>query len=232
VRRLSASLALLNLGEIARKRGDFARASALLEEALATVRANEMTWGIANILTMLGHLARGQQEYARAKARYRESLAIYQRLGNATYTAWCLEGIAAVAGAEQRYAHATMLYAAAATLRHAAQTPLPPTEQEEVDTVVMTARAELDEPRRTTALRWSLSKPRLTVSVGALLTCHMFSKRLLLFYRLTPLLTRDNFSLVRKNFCQEHPLNLFIVVYTAIRHYGQTIILISGLSQR
>src|SRR6266542_1259042 len=139
------SLPLLNLGEIARKRGDFARASALLEEALATVRANEMTWGIANILTMLGHLARQQQEYARAKARYRESLALYYGLGNATYTAWCLEGIAAVAGAEQRYAHATRLLAAAAALRQAAQTPLPPTEQEEVDTVVMTARAELDE---------------------------------------------------------------------------------------
>ena len=93
----------------------------------------------------LGHLARQQHENARAKERYQESLALYHALGNATYTAWCLEGIAAVAGAEQRYAHATRLLAAAAALRAAAQTPRPPTEQEEVDKLVMTARAELDE---------------------------------------------------------------------------------------
>ncbi len=138
-------LALLNLGELARKRGDAARATECLEEALANVRAIDMTWGIANILTLLGHLARGQQDYERAKVRYRESLALYHRLGNATYTAWCLEGIAAVACAEGRYQHATRLCAAAAVLRVAAQTPLPPTEQDDFDQVVMTARAELDE---------------------------------------------------------------------------------------
>jgi predicted ATPase/DNA-binding XRE family transcriptional regulator len=139
------SLALLNLGELARTRGDVARATAFLEEALADARAIDMTWGIANILTLLGHLARGQQDYARAKVRYRESLALYHRLGNATYTAWCLEGIAAVACAEGRYQQATRLCAAAAALRVAAQTPLPPAEQDDFDKVVMTARAELDE---------------------------------------------------------------------------------------
>jgi predicted ATPase/DNA-binding XRE family transcriptional regulator len=139
------SLALLNLGELARKQGDVARATECLEEALADVRAIDMTWGIANILTLLGHLARGQQDYERAKVRYRESLTLYHRLGNATYTAWCLEGIAAVACAEGSYQHATRLCAAAAALRLAAQTPLPPAEQDDFDKVVMTARAELDE---------------------------------------------------------------------------------------
>ncbi len=139
------SLALLNLGELARKRGDVVRATEFLEEALANVRAIDMTWGIANILTLLGHLARQQQDYEHAKVRYRESLALYHRLGNATYIAWCLEGIAAVACAEGSYQHATRLCAAAAALRVAAQTPLPPTEQDDFDKVVMTARAELDE---------------------------------------------------------------------------------------
>src|SRR6266487_2990140 len=117
----------------------------VLDEALALVRVYEMTWGIANILTLLGHLAREQQDHEQAKGRYRESLTIYQRLGNATYTAWCLEGIAAVACAEESYERATRLAAAAAVLRSAAHTPLPPTEQEDVDKVVMTAHAELDE---------------------------------------------------------------------------------------
>jgi len=148
------SLALLNLGELARKRGDVARATECLEEALADVRARDMTWGIANILTLLGHLARGQQDYERAKVRYRESLVLYHRLGNATYTAWCLEGIAAVACAEGRNARATRLCAAAAALRSTAQTPLPPTEQDDFDKVVMTARAELDE--RTFTEEWKI----------------------------------------------------------------------------
>jgi predicted ATPase/DNA-binding XRE family transcriptional regulator len=139
------SLALLNLGELARKRGDIARATECLEEALADVRAIDMTWGIANILTLLGHLARWQQDYEHAKVRYRESLALYHRLGNATYIAWCLEGIAAVACTEGSYQHATRLCAAAAALRVAAQTPLPPAEQDDFDKVVMTARAGLDE---------------------------------------------------------------------------------------
>jgi tetratricopeptide (TPR) repeat protein len=139
------SLALLNLGEIARKRGDIVRATAFLEEALAMTRAIELTWGIANILTLLGHLARQQHNFERAKERYRESLAIYQQLSNATYTAWCLEGIAALACAEGSYRHTARLCAAAAVLRLKAQTPLPPTEQDDFDKVVMTARAELDE---------------------------------------------------------------------------------------
>jgi predicted ATPase/DNA-binding XRE family transcriptional regulator len=138
-------LALLNLGEIARKRGEVVHATNFLEEALALVRSNEMTWGIANILTLLGHLAREQQDYEQAKRRYRESLTIYQRLGNATYTAWCLEGIASVACVQGSYERATRLAAAAAVLRAGAHTPLPPAEQDDFDKVVMTARAEVDE---------------------------------------------------------------------------------------
>lgn len=145
---------LLNLGELARKRGDVARATEFLEEALADVRALDMTWGIANNLTLLGHVARGQQDYKRAKVRYRESLALYHKLGNVTYSAWCLEGIAAVACAEGSYQHATRLCAAAAALRVAAQTPLPPTEQDDFDKVVMTARAELNE--RTFTEEWRI----------------------------------------------------------------------------
>jgi hypothetical protein len=139
---------------LARKRGDLARAGEFLDEALASVRAVDMTWGIANILTLLGHLARQQQDYGRAKVRYRESLALYHRLGNATYIAWCLEGIAAVACAQGSCQQAIRLCAAAAALRVAAQTPLPPTEQEDFDQVVMTARAELDE--QTFSEEWTI----------------------------------------------------------------------------
>lgn len=137
------ALALLNLGELARKRGEVARATTLLEEALACVRAIELTYGIANVLTLLGRLARQQGDYARAKGRYGESLALYHQLGNATFTAWCLEGVAGVAGAEGDHRRAARLCAAA--LRALARTPLPPGEQDDVDRSVLTARAELAE---------------------------------------------------------------------------------------
>jgi tetratricopeptide (TPR) repeat protein len=138
-------LVVLNLGEIARKRGDLERAGDYLEEALALVRTNDMTWGIANTLTLLGRLACQQHFYDRAKVRYQESLELFRRLGNATYIAWCLEGVAALADAGQRYDHVARLCAAAAVLRTKANTPLPPAEQEDIDRIVMTSRAELGE---------------------------------------------------------------------------------------
>ncbi len=138
-------LALFNLAEIARKQGDVARATELLEEILAHARAIEMTWGIANALNLLGNLARQQQDYGRAKVRYRESLALYRRFGNATYIALCLESIAAIACAERHFERAARLCAAAAVLRMRAHTPLPPSEQEDFDKIVMTTRAELNE---------------------------------------------------------------------------------------
>jgi predicted ATPase/DNA-binding XRE family transcriptional regulator len=47
------SLALFNLGEIARQRGDLAAATAYVERGLAQVRSMRMEWGIANMLTVL-----------------------------------------------------------------------------------------------------------------------------------------------------------------------------------
>jgi hypothetical protein len=125
--------------------GDVVRATALLEEVLASGRAIGLTWGIANVCTLLGHLACHQQNYAVAKARYRESLALYRTLGNATYIAWCLEGYAAALCAEEHYAQATRLCAAAVALREKVQTPLPPAERETFEQTITTSKAVLDE---------------------------------------------------------------------------------------
>jgi hypothetical protein len=94
---------------------------------------------------LLGHLARAQQDYPLARARYRESLELYRTLSNPTYTAWCLEGMAALDCAGHHYERATQLCAAAAALRLQEQTPLPPAEQGPFDQTVMAARAALDE---------------------------------------------------------------------------------------
>ena len=52
-------LALLNLGELARKRGEYRTCHCVTGRSSRHGRAPlSMTWGIANILTLLGHLAR------------------------------------------------------------------------------------------------------------------------------------------------------------------------------
>ncbi|MDQ6662169.1 MAG: tetratricopeptide repeat protein, partial [Chloroflexota bacterium] len=138
--------ALSGLADVARMRGDVARATALLEEALDSVQAVGMTWDIPIMTTLLGHLARQQQNYPLAKARYREALVLYRAFSSPTYIASCLEGYAATACAEGHYAQAIRLCAAAATLREQTQTPLPLAERETCEQVIATARAVLDGP--------------------------------------------------------------------------------------
>ncbi len=143
--KLARGVALMNLASIALAHRDFPRAQMLLEEGLEEARAEQMDWGIANASTMLGHIAREQQQYALARSRYRESLPVYRAFGNLSYTAMCLEGIAALACAEGHYEQAVRLCAHAAALRLKAQTPLPPREQKAFENVVSLARSALGE---------------------------------------------------------------------------------------
>ena len=137
----SMSHALANLGNLAQARGDLAEAADHFEQN----RAEQFNWGIANASTMLGQIAREQQQYALARSRYRESLPLYHAFGNLSYTAMCLEGIAALACAEGHYEQAVRLCAHAAALRMKAQTPLPPREQKAFENVVSMARSALGE---------------------------------------------------------------------------------------
>jgi tetratricopeptide (TPR) repeat protein len=140
------SRALFHLADAARMRGDVARATALLEEALALALASGMTWDIPIMPTLLGHLASLQNNYPVAKARYREALVLYRTFSSPTYTAGCLEGYAAALCAEGSYAQATRLCAHASALREQTHTELSPAEREAFEQVVTTARAALDKP--------------------------------------------------------------------------------------
>jgi hypothetical protein len=161
--------------------GDVARATALLEEALAGVQASGMTWDIPMTLALLGHLVCQQQNYPLAKARYREALVLYRAFGSPTYIASCLEGYAAAACAEGHYAQATRLCAQASTLREQTQATLLPVEREAFKQVVATARAALDESAF--VREWNTGKTRrtkrLTMVVGLKSTSPGYSDRLL-----------------------------------------------------
>jgi predicted ATPase/transcriptional regulator with XRE-family HTH domain len=139
-------ITLRNLAEIARLRGNLARATTLYETALVIAQEMGIQWGVAMTMTLLGHLAYQQRQYAQAKARYRESLPLFRAFASPPHTAWCLEGFAATLCAEERFTQATRLCAAAATLREEARTPLPPSERDAFDQVVAMARAAQDPP--------------------------------------------------------------------------------------
>jgi predicted ATPase/transcriptional regulator with XRE-family HTH domain len=136
--------ALVHLADISRMKGDVTRATILAKEALADAQTTGVTWDIPIILTLLGQLAYQEQNYAGAKAHYRQALALYRTFSTPTYTATCLENLAAVICAEGQYTQATRLCAAAVTLREQAQTPLPPVEHEAFERVIAKSRTALD----------------------------------------------------------------------------------------
>ncbi len=88
--------ALLLLGEIASRRGNFALASSETKEALALFRALGDKRGIAWALTNLAGIVSQQGEYARAISLNEESLALFRALGDTEGIIWSLFGLARV----------------------------------------------------------------------------------------------------------------------------------------
>jgi predicted ATPase/transcriptional regulator with XRE-family HTH domain len=139
-------VALGHRAEVAWMQGDLERATTLAEEGRQGAQSMGIPFVVAGQATILGQLAHQQGNSPLAKARYREALALYRTFRSPTYTAWCLEGLAATLCAEGHNEQATRLCAAAAALREQAQTPLPPAERGPFEQVVATTRAALGEP--------------------------------------------------------------------------------------
>ena len=81
--RRGVAIVLNDLGALARRAGDLARAAGLHEEALGIRRALGDRWGIAFSLDCLAALERDPRRPARAAALYGESLRLFWALGNA-----------------------------------------------------------------------------------------------------------------------------------------------------
>jgi non-specific serine/threonine protein kinase len=139
--RITYNLGLL--GTIAIAQGDFVRALVLLEDGLARCRAAGDTRGDVLLLTLLGELAVRQGDYWRAKSLYQESLSRLQTMGATPVVASALEGLGWVAGGQGQPARCARLLAAAAALREALGTSLPPSDQGIHDWTVTAARAAL-----------------------------------------------------------------------------------------
>ena len=85
--------ALVGAGMLASRQGDYERATALYEEALAMYRGKEDRQGIALALARLGAIANEQGEFDRADGFYRESLALSREMGDKAATAGILNNL-------------------------------------------------------------------------------------------------------------------------------------------
>jgi predicted ATPase/DNA-binding CsgD family transcriptional regulator len=120
-----AAEAKLGLAQIARDRGDLARATSLYEETLQWQVAAGVNWGAA--LSRYGYatVAQAQSDMPRALALYRESMHYWRQIGDEGSVAVCLEGIASALCAVGVSAQAARLLGAAQALREAIDFPIP-----------------------------------------------------------------------------------------------------------
>src|SRR5581483_10766487 len=107
----------MNLGEVAARRGQFRRAVALVEDALAAFRAEGGRWGIGLALLTLGEIALRQGDRTVAQARLREGIALLRDLHDRLGMARGLEILAEATAVAGQSDAAARLYGAAQALR-------------------------------------------------------------------------------------------------------------------
>jgi predicted ATPase/class 3 adenylate cyclase/uncharacterized protein HemY len=109
--------ALHAAANLALPHGDYERATALYEEALALRRELRDTRGIALSLYNLGNIAKDHGDYARASSLYQESLGLRRELGDPLEIAASLQNLGDIARYEGDYERATTLLEEALALR-------------------------------------------------------------------------------------------------------------------
>jgi len=107
---------LRGAGGLAWWQGDYERATALFEEALALCRDEGDRRGIAAVLNDLGLVAREQGDYGRATALTEEALALSRELGHSHGIANTLIGLGSLAEKQGGYGRATALLGEALAL--------------------------------------------------------------------------------------------------------------------
>ena len=117
--------ATLGLAQIARDRGDLARAASLYEETLQWQTSAGVTWGAALSRYGYGTVVQAQGNLARARALYRESLHYWRQIGDEGSVAVCLEAIASTLCTAGDAAKAVRLFGAAQALRDELEAPIP-----------------------------------------------------------------------------------------------------------
>jgi predicted ATPase/DNA-binding CsgD family transcriptional regulator len=146
-------------GQLALSQGDAASARRLIEESLVLSREMGNQQDIARSLFVLGRVAESKGDYAAARALYEESLAIGRVVDDNRHLASRLdfltfvEGLAGLFVAQGEPVRAVRLWGAAAVLREAMGTPIPPVYRADYDRSVVATRAQLGE--KVFAVAWA-----------------------------------------------------------------------------
>jgi ATP/maltotriose-dependent transcriptional regulator MalT len=136
---------LADLGAItARRRGDYARAAALLEASNAMCSAGRMVWPAAYSLVVMGAVAADQGDFDRAEVLGRESLRLTWAIGDRRFIAVALAGHARIVTVRGDLARGVRLCGAVDALRDASGLRLTPYGQTGYEVALATARARLD----------------------------------------------------------------------------------------
>jgi predicted ATPase/class 3 adenylate cyclase len=137
------SVALHNLADLIRTRGDVGHATRLYDHSLELARATGWRRLLWWPLHGLGVVARLRGEFEEAAELLRQSLLIRPRIGRAAGAAACLEELALVAGATERWTEAARLFGHAAALRVECRASIPPVRRAEFDEAIRAVRAVL-----------------------------------------------------------------------------------------
>ncbi len=134
---------LSNLGGVAERRGEYAKAASFYRESLDLYQELGEKRGIALLTGRLGGISQVQADYARAAALYDESLRLHRELGDRLGISQDLEGIAAIHVARGSPESAARLWAAAEALREEIGAPLKDPERARYEPLVVKTRETL-----------------------------------------------------------------------------------------
>lgn len=135
-----------NLGDIARERGEDARAELLYQEGLDLLRTEREEAGVPSLLHNLGHVALRRHDPVRAASLFREALAIFHQQGDQRGRAECLIGLAGVSASLGRPELAAQLFGAGQAMLDAAGAAIWPSNRVDYERNLAAVRAQLDEP--------------------------------------------------------------------------------------
>ena len=141
--KAALAFSLNNLGAILVDQGELAQARTYLEEAISLQRELGDPAAVAVTLHSIANLERTCGEYATALRYYVESITSYVRIGDRWTAIQAVEDLAWLATLQGDPERALRLAGAAAGVRAAMGTPLPPGDQTRLDAVLAPARQAL-----------------------------------------------------------------------------------------
>lgn len=141
----NVAIALTNLGNLAKNQGDLATARPLYEESLAIAREIDDRWSTTLALVNLGPLLCLLGEFDLSRSTLSECLTLCREMDLKRLTAFGLEAYAELAAATSQAEKGITLLGAAAVLRDTIGSPLPATDQAQVNKTLERLRADTGE---------------------------------------------------------------------------------------